>query len=69
MDNLNFLGNIEPAALEELYNKYSNDPSSVDIEWRKFFEGFDFAVKNYPAGKKGEIETSSEFKVINLITD
>jgi len=58
MDKLSFLGNIEPAVLEELYSKYSNDPASVDIEWQTFFEGFDFAQKNYPTGKNNEIETN-----------
>lgn len=69
MDKFSFLGNLEPAALEDLYNKFVSDPSSVDIEWQKFFEGFDFAVRTFPSAKKKEIETSSEFKVINLITE
>jgi len=69
MDKLDFLGNMEPAVLEELYNKYKNGPSSVDIEWHKFFQGFDFALEKYPTGKNNEIETSAEFKAINLITD
>ena len=30
--------------VESLYQDFVNDASSVDPEWKKFFEGFDFAV-------------------------
>ncbi len=30
--------------VESLYQDFLNDASSVDPEWKKFFEGFDFAV-------------------------
>lgn len=38
-----YLSNAEINSIEELYEKYRNDPSSVDYGWQKFFEGFDLA--------------------------
>ena len=32
--------------MEELYEKYRRDPASVEESWRKFFEGYEFAVTN-----------------------
>lgn len=69
MDNLDFLGSTEPAVIEQLYENYKNKPESVDEGWRKFFDGFEFATKNYPSKVTDGIETSNEFKVINLIND
>ncbi len=69
MDKLEFLNNTDPAVIEELYEKYQNDPDSLEEGWRKFFEGFDFANALYPAKKQSGLQTSDEFKVINLIND
>lgn len=30
--------------MESLYQNYRNNPESVDIQWQKFFEGFEFAT-------------------------
>lgn len=38
-----YLSNAEINSIEELYEKYRNDPASVDHGWQKFFEGFDLA--------------------------
>jgi 2-oxoglutarate dehydrogenase E1 component len=35
------IGNI--ALIEELYQRYNEDPSSVDISWQRFFDGMEFA--------------------------
>ena len=69
MDNLDFLNSTDPEIIEELYQKFQTDPNSVETGWRKFFEGFDFATRNYPVSSGDGIETSDEFKVINLIND
>ncbi len=69
MDNLNYLNNIDPELIEALYSQYQSDPESVDEQWRKFFDGFDFALKSYPAKSGSNLQTSDEFKVINLIND
>jgi len=46
---------------------YQQDPESVDIGWKKFFEGFDFARMNYEDGGEIPENFQKEFKVINLI--
>ncbi|WP_298710588.1 2-oxoglutarate dehydrogenase E1 component [Chitinophaga sp.] len=52
MKDFSFVTNSHPAYIESLYNSYREDPASVDPEWIKFFEGFDFAVSN-ANGKAG----------------
>jgi len=68
MDKVTYVGNADVTAIDHLYKAYQQDPESVDIGWRKFFEGFDFARTNYDEG--GEVPESfqKEFKVLNLIT-
>ncbi|MGN7720657.1 2-oxoglutarate dehydrogenase E1 component [Chitinophaga sp. 22620] len=46
MKDFSFVTNSHPAYIESLYQQYRSDASSVDPEWIKFFEGFDFAVSN-----------------------
>ena len=68
MDNFSFMGNGDVSAIEELYESYLSDDTSVDETWKKFFEGFEFARKAYDiqGGEAGE-DLHKEFKVINLI--
>jgi 2-oxoglutarate dehydrogenase E1 component len=78
MDKFSYLSNADVSAVDELYQNYLNDPQSVDEGWSKFFEGFEFAKKNYeeestvttsnPNGAfTSAIATDKEFKVLNLI--
>jgi 2-oxoglutarate dehydrogenase E1 component len=71
MDKLSYLGNAEIGAVENLYRQYMSDKSSVDPTWQQFFEGFEFARKNYDPDTKpdGEVPqaVAKEFNVINLI--
>jgi 2-oxoglutarate dehydrogenase E1 component len=69
MKRNSFLGNGEPGVIEGMYNDFLNDPSSVPEDWKYFFEGFDFARKNYAADtQKGVPENvRKEFAVVNLI--
>jgi 2-oxoglutarate dehydrogenase E1 component len=46
MKDFQYITNSHPAYIEGLYNDFVKDPNSVDVEMRKFFEGFDFAVSN-----------------------
>jgi len=69
MDNLNYLNNIDPELLEQLYSEYITNPDNVDEQWRNFFDGFEFALKEYPVKANAGMQTSDEFKVINLIND
>ncbi len=42
MDRYSFLNAIHPEALETQYEKYLQNPDSVEPSWRAFFQGFDF---------------------------
>ncbi|HLP20933.1 MAG TPA: 2-oxoglutarate dehydrogenase E1 component [Chitinophagales bacterium] len=66
MDNYSFISNATPQFLENLYNDFKKDSTQVDPDFRKFFEGFDFATLNFN-GKSGGF-SADEFKVYNLIT-
>lgn len=67
MNQLSYLSNTDGEVLEDLYRQYKVDPDSIDIGWRRFFEGFEFSGNLHPAG--GTPFTSKEFKVIELIND
>ncbi|HOI31477.1 MAG TPA: hypothetical protein PLC47_01830, partial [Bacteroidales bacterium] len=70
MDDYTFLNANDPAVLESLYQQFKNNPDQTDPQLRRFFEGFDFAVRDY-ASRPGEVSlaTGKEFKVIRLIED
>jgi 2-oxoglutarate dehydrogenase E1 component len=50
MKDFSYITNSHPAFIEETYKAFIQDPSSVDPDLKKFFEGFDFAVSNGHAG-------------------
>jgi len=66
MDKVSYVGNADVNAIDHLYKQYLQDPESVDIGWKKFFEGFDFARTSYEDGGIPE-NFQKEFKVLNLI--
>jgi 2-oxoglutarate dehydrogenase E1 component len=45
MKPISYISNADPAWIDSLYKEYHSNPGSVDYEWKKFFEGFDFGVK------------------------
>ncbi|MEP4531459.1 MAG: 2-oxoglutarate dehydrogenase E1 component [Cyclobacteriaceae bacterium] len=72
MDQYSYIANADVGYIDDLYKSYQSDSESVDISWRKFFEGFEFAQQRYgesgaPAGDASTIEGSNEIKVRNLI--
>ena len=66
MDKYTYLSNSTPEYLENLYRDFKANPASVDSEFKKFFEGFDFATLNYN-GKATAGVSADEFKVYSLI--
>lgn len=66
MDKFSFLGTLHSAMIEEMYEKYMRDPQSIEEEWSKFFQGFDFAKTIYSEGDIPQL-FKKEFKVIKLI--
>ncbi len=69
MDDLSFINSSDPDYIENIYRQFQTDPESVEPGWRQFFQGFHFALKNYPQKAEAALETTDEFKVINLIND
>lgn len=67
MDKFSYLSGVEPGQIEEMYRQYRADPGSVDHSWKKFFEGFEFALARPSETDKDTGLYSAEFKVINLI--
>lgn len=61
------LANIQ--LIEELYSKYSADPTSVDSSWRAFFEGIDFAglLHRRPDGKADMGASVKAYRILSLI--
>ncbi|WP_127713939.1 2-oxoglutarate dehydrogenase E1 component [Halobacteriovorax sp. HLS] len=55
--------------IDNLYDDYKQEPTSVDESWQKFFEGFEFAAGATPGGG-GDFDESrlrKEFNVFRLI--
>ncbi len=48
MKDFSYVTGPSAAYIESLYNEFVKDPNSVDPEWKKFFEGFDFALTTSP---------------------
>jgi len=70
MDKFSFLGNADVSQIEELFEKYKNDPESVEPSWKEFFEGFEFGRGNLAhdtSQKESGEKWGREFSVINLI--
>ncbi|MEO0779259.1 MAG: 2-oxoglutarate dehydrogenase E1 component [Bacteroidota bacterium] len=43
MSDFSFVANAHPSFIDSMYQKYQQDPESVEEGWRTFFSGFDFA--------------------------
>ncbi len=69
MEKQTYLGSSEITAIDEMYQQYLNNGANLDEGWKKFFEGFEFARKNYleqaTAGVPENVR--KEFAVLNLI--
>jgi 2-oxoglutarate dehydrogenase E1 component len=78
MKDFSYITSSHPAYIENLYFDFKKNPESVDLDLRKFFEGFDFAVSSQnghsvsAAAPQAEISVSNlgkEFGVYQLIID
>jgi len=78
MKDFQYITNAHPSYIENLYNDFIKDPSSIDGELRKFFEGFDFAISNSKditngttasaaAAPVNTVQLDKEFNVYQLI--
>jgi 2-oxoglutarate dehydrogenase E1 component len=64
--------------LENLFEQYTQDPQSIDAEWKKFFDGMEFARAKFPmlphqeeqassSPSVGSIPIAKQIGVLNLI--
>lgn len=77
MEDFSYVTGPHPAYIESLYNDFQKDASTVDPEWRKFFEGFDFAISRQngngqaatvkDAAPVSNEQLAKEFSVYSLI--
>ena len=73
MDRFSFLNTVHTGFIEDLYQKYLENPDEVEPSWRSFFQGYDLANSDFSleAEEDGEVEIPEqvykEFKVIELI--
>ena len=72
MDRFSFLNAAHTGFIEELYEKYLENPDGVEASWRAFFQGYDLANENYSInGEEAAVEVPGhvykEFQVIELI--
>jgi 2-oxoglutarate dehydrogenase E1 component len=62
MEDFSYITNSHPAYIESVYNDYLVNPTTVDPELKKFFEGFDFAVSKIGNGKAAAATTAPAAK-------
>lgn len=76
MEKQTYISASEISAVDELYQKYLSNGNDLDIGWKKFFEGFEFARKNFSESSEGGVpenarlpdgQVKKEFAVLNLI--
>ncbi len=70
MKDFSYITSSHPSYIENLYADYKKDPDAVDDEFRKFFEGFDYASDNNNGQTISETTVGNlekEFGVYNLI--
>lgn len=69
MKDFSFITNSHPSYLEEIYKDFVNDPTSVDPEYKKFFEGFDFAIAHHSNGKASNGAAVASVQTAQIGTD
>jgi 2-oxoglutarate dehydrogenase E1 component len=69
MEKQTYISSSEISAVDELYQKYLSNGNDLDEGWKKFFEGFEFARKNFQEHADMGVPENvrKEFAVINLI--
>lgn len=75
MDSFSYIANADVAAIDNLYEQYKNDPTSVDESWQNFFKGFDFSqsfsssngATPAASGSNTKEHTRKEMEVVHLI--
>ncbi len=69
MEKQTYIANSDISVIDDLYQKYLSNGNDLDDGWKKFFEGFEFARKNFQDTVSSGVPENvrKEFCVINLI--
>lgn len=76
MQKFSYLKSLNAGYIDELFDRYSQDPESVDPSWRYFFDGLELGTETEPNGSPpgasgptpASVDFSAEAKVAELIT-
>src|SRR5688572_8798079 len=68
MKDFSYITHSHPSYIEGLYQDFVKDPESVDPDFRRFFEGFDFAIAN-GMPSNGQASTEAAQTAGTAITD
>ncbi|MDX5404396.1 MAG: 2-oxoglutarate dehydrogenase E1 component, partial [Bacteroidota bacterium] len=60
MDRFSFLGSAHISFVDELYQKYLENPDAIEPSWRAFFQGYDFSRELYENGEADSIQMAGE---------
>jgi 2-oxoglutarate dehydrogenase complex dehydrogenase (E1) component-like enzyme len=55
MDKYSYVSNADVGYLDQLYQTYKKDPTSVDATWQKFFEGYEFSTQRFGENGNGAV--------------
>ena len=58
MSDYSFIANAHPSFIDSMYQRYQENPESVEEGWRTFFKGFDYA--------DGAIENGTALSLIHI---
>lgn len=71
MDKYSYISNADVGYVDQLYQAYKKDPTSVDHTWQKFFEGYEFSTQQFGGNGHqvvaGDAITIKETQVRTLI--
>ncbi|MBF0279641.1 MAG: 2-oxoglutarate dehydrogenase E1 component [SAR324 cluster bacterium] len=59
MDAYSFMSNADSAVIEDMYKSFLGDRNSVDPEWQRFFDGYDFSRQS---GGEETVEAPESFR-------
>lgn len=61
-----FANGANAGYVEALYQDFKNNPDSVDLSWKKFFEGYEFAISRQPQSGGEDASEAHVEAFINL---
>jgi 2-oxoglutarate dehydrogenase E1 component len=69
MKDFSYITQSHPSYIENLYKQFVQDPATVDPDYRKFFEGFDFAISSVGQNGHAKAETAGTVATGNIVKE